>query len=367
MADRIPSPFRLLALGLAALSLAIPCAAEIQWGVNIHSGGNDPQMVAEKLAGRNFKCVRMDLWANDAAYLERFRRAVACMQEKKLKIETVIYSRFSAGQSRHQDYDADLAEVEKNALDSTRYQLEKTKEIVWDYELQNEVSLYKGIKVPGSSGMLARDFDTPVGRLQAAVLRGMSRALAEVRKTSGQPLRSILGTTDRCWGFLLFMQEQGVDFDVIGYHIYPWLSHKPLNADPWFGEGGPLGQLARFNKPIRLNEFNAGEIYSGGPGQPNKPDYENEHGGEVTEAGFRSLAKHLKTLSTQAPANLEAVLFYELWDTPHKPKPENRFGLYFDKELQQPKISLLLASYYAGGALSEEEKAVIENVIASAP
>jgi hypothetical protein len=60
---------------------------------------------------------------------------------------------------------------------------------------------------------------------------------------------------NRHWGFLTFMEQQGVLFDVIGYHIYPWEHHQPLDQDPWFGPGGPLGQLALFKKPITINDL----------------------------------------------------------------------------------------------------------------
>jgi hypothetical protein len=142
----------------------------------------------------------------------------------------------------------------------------------------------------------------------------------------------------------------------VGYHIYPWEKHEPLDQDRWFGAGGPLGQLAQFHKPIRINEFNAGEIYSGGPAYPGGADYENEPGQPLTEEGFRSLDKHLKELVNQKVANVEAVLFYEIWDEPGKKPPENRFGLYYDYGLQRPKISLLIAASFAGGYLSPAEQ-----------
>ena len=45
-----------------------------------------------------------------------------------------------------------------------------------------------------------------------------------------------------------------------------------------------------------------------------------------------------------------------LADEPRKAPPENRFGLYYDAELQRPKISLLLVTSFAGGALSPAER-----------
>jgi hypothetical protein len=151
------------------------------------------------------------------------------------------------------------------------------------------------------------------------------------------------------------MQQQGVQFDVVGYHIYPWEHHKPLDQDPWFGPGGLLGQLALFKKPITINEFNAGEIYSGTPGHQGA-DYLNRAGDEITEKGFKAIDKHLKEILRQSAAKVESILFYEVTDEAQKGPPENRFGLYYDPELQRPKISLLLVTSYAGGNLSPAER-----------
>jgi len=347
------------AIVACSLACAFPAASAtnaIQWGVNIHSGGSAPERLAGRLAERNLKCVRMDLWGNDAKYLAKFRNAAAFLNAKGITIEAVVYSHFSAGQPRHQDLDADLAEVEKSAYESTKPQIEKTMDVMHDYELQNEISLYKNIRAPGATGQKEGDYDTPCGRLQAAVLRGMSKAIDDVRKASGQPLRIILGTTDRSFGLLSYMQQEGVVFDVVGYHIYPWEQHKPLDQDPWFGSGGPLTQLAQFNRPLRINEFNAGEISSGGPSYPAKTNYENRSGAPITEAGYRSIDRHLKEIVGQKVANVEAVLFYEIWDEPRKAAPENRFGLYYDEEMQRPKVSLFIAASFAGGLLSLHEK-----------
>jgi len=341
---------------IVMLHLAASPADALDWGVNVHDGGNDPQMMASRLAERNLKSVRMDLWGNDPARLAKFRHAAAAFNAKGIKIQAVIYTDFSGRARRNQDLAADLAEVEKTAYQQTRSQVEATKDLLHDYELANEITLgTPHILAEGATGQKATDFDTPSGRLQAAALRGMSKAIHDVANSSRLPLRAILGTVNRHWGFLAYMQQQGVLFDVIGYHIYPMEQHAPLDQDPWFGPGGALGQLALFKKPITLNEFNAGEIYSGTPGH-NGADYLNRAGDAVTEKGYKGLDKHLKEILRQSAAKVESILLYEVADEPQKKPPENRFGLYYDAELKQPKISLLLITSYAGGTLSPAEK-----------
>ncbi|MDD5139799.1 MAG: hypothetical protein PHY43_06005 [Verrucomicrobiales bacterium] len=342
-----------LTLGLLLSASAEPATNAIQWGVNVHTSGS--RDLADKLTQRNLKCVRMDLWGNDPLELARFRNAAEAYKAKNIKIEAILFTTFARDQARQHDTNASLVEVEATAYAQTKPQIERTKDLVQDYELQNEVSLYPNIKVEGSTGQAASDYDVPVGRMQAAALRGISRAIDEVRKTSHLPLRIILGTTDRSFGFLSFMQQQGVIFDVVGYHIYPWEKHTPLDQDSWYGPGGPLGQLAKFNKPIVINEFNSGEIYSGDAVHPGT-NYENRAEAPMTELGFRSLDKHLRGLVNQKVAKVEAVIFYELCDEPKKEIPENRFGLFYDTALQKPKISLLIATSFAGGTLSPAEQ-----------
>ncbi|MEP6671935.1 MAG: hypothetical protein ABJF10_22425 [Chthoniobacter sp.] len=341
---------------IVLLHLAAASADALDWGVNIHDGGSDPQAMAGRLAERNLKSVRMDLFRNDPARLATFRRAAAVFKARGIKIQAVIYTDFTARQRRNQDLAADLAEVEQTAYQQTKSQVEATKDLLHDYELGNETTLgTPHILADGATGQKATDFDTPSGRLQAAALRGMSKAIHDVGNSSKLPLRVILGTVNRHWGFLAYMQQQGVLFDVIGYHIYPQEQQAPLDQDPWFGPGGALGQLAPFKKPITINEFNAGEIYAGTPGHQGA-DYLNRAGDPVTEKGYKGLDKHLKEILRQSAAKVESILFYEVADEPSKKPPENRFGLYYDTGLQQPKISLLLATSYAGGTLSPAER-----------
>jgi len=327
----------------------------IDWGVNIRLGDNNPQNVANVLSDRNLKSVRLNFWGSDPASLTQFIATAEIMNEKNIKVQAIVFSVFSGGQSRNGDYSANLAEVEQTVYNNTKPQIESVKNLVSEFELQNEIPLYPNMAVSGATGQNALDYDTPAGRLQAAVLRGMSRAIDDVRKASNLSFRIILGTVDRRFGFLSYMLQQGVIFDITGYHTYPWENQKPLDTDPWFGTGGALGQLALFDKPIHINEFNSGEIYQGASGHPGI-DYENLAGKDVTEAGFRSLYKHLTEIVNHTVANVEAVYFYGINDQTNKAKPENRFGLYYDAGLQKPKISLLIATAFAGGSLSLNEK-----------
>jgi hypothetical protein len=150
----------------------------------------------------------------------------------------------------------------------------------------------------------------------------------------------------RDFGFLTFMQQKGVLFDVVGFHVYPNANNASLLSDTWWGPGGPLAQLAKFAKPVHINEFNCGEIYTSG--------YENQEGSPVTETCLQSLDKHLTDVKKQNIVNLESVHLYEIRDSAQLAVPENRFGLMYD--LTRPKVHLYLVTAFAGGTLSAAER-----------
>jgi len=328
----------------------------IHWGVNIHDGGTLPQLEANKLAARNLKYVRLNLWGMDPVYLTKFLKVANIMKTSGIDLQVVVNSPFTDGQSRSQDYTADTAEVALTAYNQIKPGIISTKDLVSDYELQNEVPLYPNMNLTGTTGQNASDYDTPAGRLQAAALRGISKAINDVRKQYNLPTRIILGTVDRRFGFLRYMQQQGVIFDIVGYHIYPWFQNLPLDQDTQYGVGGAIGQLAQFNMPVTINEFNSGEIYSGYGVYTSKAQYENQAGAPITEAGYSSIYKHLNVIVNQTTANIESVYFFKALDEPWRAIPENRFGLYYDSTMLKPKISLYLATAYARGLLSLAEQ-----------
>ena len=67
---------------IVLLHLAASPADALDWGVNAHDGGSDPQTMASRLAERNLKSVRMDLFGNDPVYVAKFRRAAAASTRK---------------------------------------------------------------------------------------------------------------------------------------------------------------------------------------------------------------------------------------------------------------------------------------------
>ncbi len=337
---------RRLALVSAVLAGMSASACAFDLGVNIHGGGKSAtgnDRVAAVMKQRNLKSARLDMFAGSDQSL--LRDQVEKIRANGGTAEVTLQISYQWDNSCNQK----LAWVEQDAYDQTAAAVNKVKDIVHDFELLNETQLRPEILKEVSwntAGMSPTPYEgKPCVATLAAVLRGMSRAVRDVRASSGLPLRIILGAVGRDFGFLTFMQQKGVLFDVVGYHIYPHANQASLLSDPWFGRGGPLAQLAGFGRPVRINEFNCGEIYRSG--------YENR-AGPLTETCLRSLGKHLTDLRSQRIVGLESVHLYELLDEPQKPAPENRFGLMYD--LSNPKVHLYLVTAFAGGALSAEER-----------
>ncbi len=319
-------------------------------GLNLHTGGatvSQNTQIAALLQARNFKRIRMDYYATQDQALPRdlitkinaYGGSVEVSLQISYQWDNTVYT--------------DLAAVQSNAYRQTYAAVNAIKDVVHDFELLNEVQLRPEIRalVPmNSAGTSKTPYQNkPALANLAAILRGMANAIHDLAASSGLPLRVIMGVIGRDFGFLSYLQDEGVRWDVTGYHVYPSEANASLLTDPWYGAGGPLVQLASFGKPVTLNEFNASEIYNAG--------YENVQGQPLTEQGFRACAKHMLELYGQTLCKLESVVLYELLDEPSKPAPENHFGVMFD--LGAPKVTLHLATAFAGGTLSSAERTAL--------
>ena len=219
---------------------------------------------------------------------------------------------------------------------------------IHDWELQNELTLKEGMKK--GVGQSPEDFETPKARQWAAVLRGMSKAVRDAAAKTKQPLRVCINIVYVDFGFVPFLERNGVSVDKISYHYYYHLGTDPRKVSAPNGIFDIFQELKRLGKPVIVNEFNAAEIYS--PINEKKP-YDDAK-------ALRSLKKHLEAIISQKDADIEGVEFYELYDEPGKDVVESNFGLM--KDAQHPKAQMLLVSAFTGGALSAEEKQTIDSL-----
>ncbi|TFZ00107.1 hypothetical protein [Ramlibacter humi] len=327
--------------GTGSTGVPAGSAGGIDIGVNIHTGGGSTSangQIASIMASRGLRQARLDYVVNGDTTL--LRDQVTRINQNGGKAQLVLQNSYQWDYTCSQS----LSTVEQNSYNQALQMVGAMKDIAHDYEILNEIQLRQD--VGGQVAWNSQNANTgaytnsPCAMTLAAVARGISRAVHD------QGQRVILGAVGRDWGFLTFMKQQGVTWDVTGYHIYPHYGDASLLSDTWYGAGGPLAQLAAFGKPVTINEFNCGETYDS--------NFENQAGASVTETCLKSIARHLTDLRNQKVVNLESVIAYELLDEPSKSAPENRFGLMYT--LGNPKPALYLMGAFAGGTLTATEQ-----------
>ncbi len=320
-------------------------------GMGWHPQGEDPQAVAVLLKNGGFRHLRFDISsANYHAPTAQSITLAQKMQANGVAMTGIIHTKISVNVS--QGYcPGDIPTLEAQGYSDAYAQANGLKDYIQLFELENEVNLYPNVRNGGKSPFTNPAlYNTACGNSMAAVLRGMSRAVRDVANTSGKQLRIILGaTSDGSTGFLTFMQQKGVAFDIVGFHVYPRVNQNLLTTDPWFGPNGAVGLLAGFGKPIHINEFNCGETYDNG--------FTNVAGSSSMNACVQSIDKQLSALSNSS-ANIEVIDMFQLIDqrstsicatgnpfSGSSADAECRFGMRYD--MANPKPTWDVASKYA--------------------
>lgn len=343
-------------------SITVQAAASVPaWGINgPNSRTADLNAVFQVLRARGVTQYRINTnLTNDTDSYEvsMYQGIVALAKTYGITLKPILYTAFTWGdRTDGGKYPAgDSSALYLQGFFRTYNFVNQFKNDINDWEMANELNLLvrdaNGNRLFGK-GWTASEFDTPLMNDWASVLRGMSDAIDLINSESGTHLRRTLNTTSTMFGFLDFMASKNVAFEVISYHYY---ESAGTNPHVYWGGVRPnfdlFQQLASYGKSVVFNEVNAADIY--------KSTYENEAGQPVTEAGFKSLDVALNYFNTQTTANIEYVGVYELLDEPAKAPPENHFGVMYD--INTPKISLYILSYFAGGALSSAERQELVN------
>jgi hypothetical protein len=323
-------------------------ASALVIGVNLHQRSD--RAISDMMKARNLKSARIEIWAE--SNVTAVRDQAARIKANGGRVQAVLFPAVE----RNHSCNRDLWTVEQTAYNETLAIVNKYKDVIYDYELLNEPTLRPETvkEVPFNSAMTATTpySGKPCYKTLTAMLRGMANAVRQVRVNSGFPLRIILGIVGRDFGFLTYMQQQKVHFDVVGFIIYPRSEHNSLLNDPWYGAGGPFAQLAVFGRPVRINEYNCAEIYD--------TDYNNQPDAAKTKKCFQSYKNHIPSLFSQKLVKLEAVNIYELFDDPRKSAIESRFGLMYN--INSPKVHLNIITAFAGGTLSAAEQLTVTNL-----
>jgi hypothetical protein len=241
---------------------------------------------------------------------------------------------------------------------------------VTDFEMGNELDLTAGQgQSPGgwNEGWVASDWQniSAYGSPDyfanwASAVKGAADALAAINTQYGTHLRRILNTTGTHVGFLDFMSQSGVDYDVISYHYYYLLGTSPYalaaqqpgsSSNTWDVFAG----LGAYGHPVTINEMNCAEIYDS--------NFQNTATDPLYATCLTNVRSQLGYFETQTEMDLESVYVYELLDEPSQAAPENHFGLFWNDPVGDytPKANLYLWSAFAGGALSSSEEATLSS------
>lgn len=313
----------------------------IDIGVNVHNAMDS--VTARALCNNGFKVQRRDYSGghNKTNVLNFVKKMNACGVRTEFSVQTS----FQWNNTCPQDFNAVYTAAYNEATALVSYM---EKDVIY-YEILNEIQLRPEIKAQvtwnNQKNSTAAYEASSCVKSAAAAARGIADAVHNRAVVSKRPLKVILGVVGRDFGFLDYMKKVGVNYDVIGYHNYPWAKHPSIATDPWFGTGGVAGQLSRFNKEVTWNEFNCGDTYGNGA------DYfDNIEGSRTTLNCEKAYLKHVTDLIRLAPTfKLKTLVFYELWDEPSKAHPESKFGLLYGNGT--PKKRMRLVQLFSGGRI----------------
>jgi hypothetical protein len=340
-------------VGSLLLFWALSCQSAIRdYGVNYRTfvaGDVDDDILVNK--DRNFMIVRVNL--SPGTNITNLRNLATKVRAYGGRIQATLLPSLQDDSSCNQNFTT----VQTTAYNETFALVDQVKDLIWDYEMLNEAThkSWRTAQVPSNSGHTASAYTGQTCYTSlAAGLRGMSNAINDIKNSSGFPLRRILGTTGRDWGFLLFATQESVNWDIVGYHIYPGFAQTDLLLDTWYGNGSGnvFIRLGQYGKPVTINEFNCQEIYGAQTGLPN---FDNIVDSTQTNLCVNALKKHLTTINAQSSAVIESLVFYEMVDDTLKTNPEDRFGLNYT--IANPKLQLDAVSSFTGGKVSKDGKA----------
>jgi hypothetical protein len=336
---------RFLALFLFAAAGLAPQAHALDYGVNIHIGQQTTTantQITQIMAQRFLKIARMDGWGwADSTQKAMMRDQIAKINAAGGKVQLIVHS----SREWTNNCTEDLASVEQDEYNKAYAAVGYYKDLVQDFEVLNEVQLDPYIKaeVPwnaqgdNTAGYYGK---ACVARI-TAVIKGITRAI----RAQGAGLRVITGVVGRDYGWLYYLRQNGIDWDVTGTHVYLGVNNNIL-TDTYFGPLTLFPSLARFGKPITINEFNCNEIYNSG--------YENTAGAPLTEECLVAVKRRIDEIKANTSGTIESVLHYEMWDQTQNAAPDNHWGLVYD--LAHPKVNLFLMSAYAGGSITSAEQ-----------
>lgn len=238
-----------LTLGMPAAVAQTPLPGKVELGVGGHAlvPGAYTKLPLERqialLRALHLKTYRINVNPAHSNKFARLAHLLDLAQQNGIRLLPVVIlppQQFSDESSAYRDARHAVAAMARQFIGRVS---------IW--EIGNEYDLYCVKK--RMDGASTDDYDTRRFKIVRGLIQGM---LAGLHDGSPQS-RSIVETTqrNRTWldtGFLKRLTNDGVSFDIVGYHFYSNSGRIPGSAD---GENSLQALHAEFHKPIWITEF----------------------------------------------------------------------------------------------------------------
>lgn len=167
------------------------------------------------------------------------------------------------------------------------------------WEAGNELDTY--VIKPGTTGESPSDYDNTLYTIARGAITGISDGIHQADPTA----KVAVGITGFHFGFLQRLADDGVDWDITSEHYYSF----PGATDIATGADFLFSNLARFNRPILMTEF-------------------NQQQGSLLSASTGTLLSMMDAMTALASTyDIIGAYLYELLDEPHLDPSEAHYGL----------------------------------------
>ncbi len=254
MQIRIPFHLPWVLLFLSAVSSNAQ-NREVDFGVNGHplNPGSYAEVSLEKqisaLKTIGFTTYRVNINPAHSDKFDRISELISLANREHIRILPVIVLPPKQYSDESAAYDAARAAVNE---------LARKFQSIGIWELGNEYDLY--CVKPGANGASPNDYDPAKYAVVRGLIRGMLAGLHEANPSA----RSIVQTTQHTptsldSGFLEKLIQDGIAFDITGYHYYSRDGRVPSAAN---GRNSLEVLHEQFHKPVWITEFDESSISS---------------------------------------------------------------------------------------------------------
>jgi hypothetical protein len=286
-------------------------------GINVHAkpwGYNDPYVwngapaIIDAVQALGFTAIRLDIGPSSAYTtipnaLQRTQVLMGLCRDRGIKVQLVFTLPFKSNRTNDGAFPDTPAGRYQQGLVLVRDTLLALPYTPHEIEIENEIPIACGI--PWNAGQTVSEYNQTYanpGNFTFAEWAQVMKGEYDAIRAHAPTAKIILGTVSRNYAFIPWLRTQGMEPDIVGFHIY-FRAGNEESLSNWQGGGSWHTQVMAYNKPLTINEINGNP----GSGQPAMAQW-------ATKAMDEVLA---------SPAPVESVYVYELLDSAH----EGGFGM----------------------------------------